>query len=846
GGTLANTNDLELDNAGSKLTLSKSTKISRLSTSGSGASRVLTITDSDVDFTGNIVENLLLSGNLSVTSDSAIALGNLTADAAITLTSNKDLSSAELTLSDSADLSLGAGNITFRVTNPVTVDNTQKLKNGGASFDFVGGLTLKTGSELVGQGQQISGNINLNGGNLWIEQDTTIADNLAHNADSTINIDALKTLTYGGATVGIGAAELKIQGGGSFVNSATTALKLNSANSNLVLDTVTVAYVSVSAASNSNKGLEVLADSTLTNLSLTQKLRLSVAVEKTFSITESMTVPTQGMELSGSGLLELNETVSLNGDVELSSGSLTVDAKGVLLNLGANLDLTGGVLKTDATTNIHLLADSTLTTNAEQLIANVTIPENEQPMLTLGSTTKLRIEQLISIGVACPQSLPIEPKGQLKLLGGVSVNAGGEFCIDSWLEGNIVLNGGTLKIDGDMTINSPSTISINAPSNLKFVNGASLTYNGAAIELNESLLSVSSITDSSMSVSNAAGEGSLLLNNDGSNPFTLNNADGELEFAGASTTTISHVKINSGAATNSPVLKMTSSGVIGNLTQTEFSEINLSSGKTLSITHDFVLPAQKQLKISGADGTLSLGGNMTLGGTLNFTGANSTLEGESLSLNGGTVQVDQDLNLKSNLLLQADSSIVVAVGKTLNYSGNEFNTGVQTLTLSGGGIFANTENITLNDPVGSLKFNGIAKVSKVLVSADMTTGNLEVTQDTIIENFSHTGSSRLDIADTKTLTLNNAFEIPTGKSLELLGADGGTLSLANKLTLKGTLKLSAADTIKDGTLSLSGGTLELTENAKIASTLLHEASSAVNVSSGKVLTYSGSAMDLGA
>ena len=306
----------------------------------------------------------------------------------------------------------------------------------------------------------------------------------------------------------------------------------------------------------------------MTKLSLAQKLRLSVAAEKTFSVTESLTVPSQGMLLSGSGTIDLNEILTLNGNVELASGSLTVDAKGMLLNLGANLDLSGGVLLTDSATNFHLLSNATLTTNAEQLIANVTIPENQQPMLTLGNATKLKIAELISVNIACPQSLPVQPKGQLKLPGGVSINAGGEFCIDGWLEGDIVLNGGTLQIDGDMTINSPAAISINAPSNLKFVNGASLTYQGTAIELNASSLSVS-------------GGGSLLLKNDGSNPFTLNNAGGELEFAGASTTTVSHVKINSGDTTNSPVIKMTSSGVIGTLTHTEFSEINLSSGKKI-------------------------------------------------------------------------------------------------------------------------------------------------------------------------------------------------------------------------------------------------------------------------
>jgi hypothetical protein len=274
------------------------------------------------------------------------------------------------------------------------------------------------------------------------------------------------------------------------------------------------------------------------------------------------------------------------------------------------------------------------------------------------------------------------------------------------------------------------------------------------------------------------------------------------------------------------------------LTHTEFSEINFANGKSLTIEQAFDLPTGKQMKIAGAAGTLQLGDNMKLAGTLNLPVASTNISGGTVTLNGGTVQVDEDINFISDLAQQADSSIVISDGKNLNYSGSEFNVGAQMLTLSGAGVFANTNNLTLNDPASSLKLNGITRVSKVSVSADSTTGKLEIAQDSIIEALSHSGSSRIDIADTKTLTLNNAFEIPSGKSMKLLGTGGGTLSLADKLTLSGTLKVNAADTIKDGTLSLNGGTLEVSQDASIASALLHEASSEVNIASGKVLTYS--------
>ena len=320
GGTLNNANNLILNDPGSSLAISDSTKISHLLVSASNTNGGLTISSSVSSSTGNLVENLSLSDSFYVSSDAAWAVDNITADATLTFSSDKNVNIGSLTLTGSADLSLGTGDITLSMASPVTVDNNQKLQNGGGSLDFVSGLTLNSGSELIGQGQQISGNIELNGGKITVEQSTVVSDNLTQIADSTIEIDPSQTLTYSGAVVDIGTSKLIMQGGGSFINTNVSALSLNNEDSHLVLDNVTVGFVSASAASNSSKGLEVSADSTLTNLSLTDKLRLSVDSTTTLNIAESLTVPTQGMELAGAGTLDLTDNLTLNGDVTLASG----------------------------------------------------------------------------------------------------------------------------------------------------------------------------------------------------------------------------------------------------------------------------------------------------------------------------------------------------------------------------------------------------------------------------------------------------------------------------------------------------------------------------------------------
>ena len=61
------------------------------------------------------------------------------------------------------------------------------------------------------------------------------------------------------------------------------------------------------------------------------------------------------------------------------------------------------------------------------------------------------------------------------------------------------------------------------------------------------------------------------------------------------------------------------------------------------------------------------------------------MEGGTVALSGGTLQADNDMTVESDLASQADSSIFVAAGKELTYSGNTLNIGTHLLTLSGSG-----------------------------------------------------------------------------------------------------------------------------------------------------------------
>ena len=115
GGTFNNTKNITLDNSGSKLAISDSTKISHLLVSASNTNGGLTISSSVSSSTGNLVENLSLSDSFYVSSDVAWAVGNITADTTLIFSSDKNLNVGALTLTGSADLSLGTDDITLSV-----------------------------------------------------------------------------------------------------------------------------------------------------------------------------------------------------------------------------------------------------------------------------------------------------------------------------------------------------------------------------------------------------------------------------------------------------------------------------------------------------------------------------------------------------------------------------------------------------------------------------------------------------------------------------------------------------------------------------------------------------------
>ena len=146
--------------------------------------------------------------------------------------------------------------------------------------------------------------------------------------------------------------------------------------------------------------------------------------------------------------------------------------------------------------------------------------------------------------------------------------------------------------------------------------------------------------------------------------------------------------------------------------------------------------------------------------------------------------------------------------------------------------------LSLDDEDSKLLLNSIT-VDNVSISTDSL--GLDVDDDSTIETLLHNNSSSIDIAEDKSLTLTDAFEVLEEQTMELKGTGGGTLNVVDNITISGTLKLNAQNDIIDGgTLSFNNGFLDLDEDATISSDILLADNASIEIASGKQLDLSQS------
>ena len=300
--------------------------------------------------------------------------------------------------------------------------------------------------------------------------------------------------------------------------------------------------------------------------------------------------------------------------------------------------------------------------------------------------------------------------------------------------------------------------------------------------------------------------------------IVVNNSAGLLKLNGTGTVQAARV---TAASNTGKGLEVNASATISGLTVLADTKLNIASGKILSGSTE--VAANKTLSLSGTGtlnsalnlkGTLEAGANLEVSGaisvadnatvsipaagtTLTYSGGNLTIGAHTLAiggagtfsnntssplvlavedsvldltgngiisgpfrLEGGTLKSSGSPTISGDITQYDNATIEVASGQTLTYSGTSLNLGANTLTLSGGGTFNNSNALVLNNADSLLSLEGIVTIGGVNATDNATSGKgIQVMESATLGSFDLTATSFLDIAASKTIngpiTLNN-------------------------------------------------------------------------------------------
>ena len=147
---------------------------------------------------------------------------------------------------------------------------------------------------------------------------------------------------------------------------------------------------------------------------------------------------------------------------------------------------------------------------------------------------------------------------------------------------------------------------------------------------------------------------------------------------------------------------------------------------------------------------LELQGGLSVAGILNLDDESIfKLAGNTLELSGGKFSTDDDLSLAGTLSIAGDSELTVSQGHTLTLSqAGGLALGANTLTLSGGGSLV-SGGVTLNNADSKLLLNSITVDS---VSTSLANSGLDVDDDSTVTSLSVGHTTPVSIDTGKTLS----------------------------------------------------------------------------------------------
>jgi fibronectin-binding autotransporter adhesin len=851
---------------GGKLTLTLGAATSFL-VEGSGA---LTISASNGSIATTATNTLTLGGNgagLGTVSSQISGAGSVTKIGTgtwvLSSTANNYTGSTNIGTAGGANagtLMLGANNVLPGTTLNVyggtldlntRTDTVGAINLGGGASGTAATISGTTGTLTLGgtltysaannaNGAVVSANVALGGANRTI----MVNDSSAAATDLTLGAaDFTDTITLGTSTLTVDGA------GNTLINAAVGASGDTGGFTKNGTGTVTFFgnLNNYTGTTTVNEGTLVLDTS---NSFVDQTIRGNLVIgDGTGSATviygtglaNDKIANTSQITINADGTLDLNskdDTVGsfilTGGHVTTGTGVLTLNGN-VTTNASANAAVFDGVLSLGGTTRTFTVANgaatSDLTINATLNSGSIikagagTMTITGDNSIGYGGTTAINAGVLnIQNSLALGQAGANDPTKGTTVASGAALQVQGNIAVGTEA---LTLSGTGISTDGALRNISGNNswagaVTLNAATRVNSDAGT-LTLSGAVIATNQNLTVGGA---GNTTISGAIGTGSGTITKDGTGTLTLT---GDSTYTGATTVSAGVVNIQ-----HSNALGSTSGGV----TVANLAALQLQGGITVG---------SEALSLTGTgvsnDGALrNISGNNSWAGTTTLAGATRiNSDAGLLTLAGNVSATNQNLTVGG------------AGNTTIN---GAIATGTGTLTKDGAGTLilggANTYSGTTTVSAGTLRLGpsgSINDVSAVTVSSGAT---LDVNGRTeTVASLAGAGSVQLNggaltLAGSTTTAYSGTMSGPG----TLVRAGTGTLSLDGNLggpdigaglpafggnvTITGGILQVNVDNIFSGTLTMSAGTLRLSNSADLTVTNL-------NITGNSTIDFAGTA-----
>ena len=749
---------------------------SQLNIEGSGdVFKVGTLTNScTVNITPNVVTTPAIlvitgSGTLSNSGNINIPVGTLV------------FNSSSATLTGSGTVTLGNSSATTTGTIQVGSSDTGTLTNAGNTITGYGNLgngvlTLVNQGVINANGRITSGAFTVqpnssgmtNTGTLEAtNQGTLILEGTFNNADGSI-----KAIGETGGTVDA-TVELT---SGTVINGGTLTTTTVGSNSGIIEGTgaVTLNGITNSGAYAVNTGTTTTLDGTVTN---TGSITLTGS---TLSIANSVT-------LNGKGTVLLSNSAS----------NLITGATSALTFTSANTIQGSGTIS-----NLGIVNTGTISAN------------QSTPLIILPSSAGLNNKGTLSVSVADTMQIGTSAGGALLNYSGAT------------------LTGGTYTVSGTLEFGASGTSIVTDAANITLIGSSAKMIDFASQNVLTDLASISSAGSFTLesganftTAGNFTNNGSLIvypgskfaitgtLSNFNSSTDTLTGGlygvGGKLSFAGANIVTdaanivlastgeiVNSTNNSNGLANLATISKGASLTLednakfttVGNLTAN--GKLIIDSGSTLTI-------AGTLTNFNSSTNTLSSGA-YTIGGTMEFTGANIVTNATNLTIEGPSAKIlNGTANGLANFANNTGSFAVDGNGNFTTGSSAFTNSNFVTvtagssMTVGGGNTYTQSAGLTAVD--GTLAGSAINVTGGTILGAGKLSGNLTLGGSGTAPTVSAGDSGKaglLAITGTYTQLSTGAMNVFIGGTT--VGSQYSQMQVSGTASLAGTLKVTLA------------------------------------------------------